>query len=241
LDFENWEVLKLMDRGAIPSFGHGSVVSKQQGWGGRMLYRRVILNNFVSWTVAAPCTHFDIVKQIAMKSEIRIPIESLPNGLKNRAFAAGQTIFGFPGDYFDQIARNYAAMRWWVSKKGLAMGVIASTKPKISEFDLLAGRLMQQARKRRKSNGRLPLSEYRKIHTALDKALSRPIIFLEGKCRDLLADWNQKHPREAIHTVSKAMKIGKAYPAFSYLRRAIQKRLHRAESRWEKLNNFSAH
>jgi hypothetical protein len=209
--------------------------------GGRTLYRRLILNNYVSCTVAAPCTHSDIAKRIAMQSLKRIPIESVPNELSKHVFPRGRTIFGFPGDYFDQIARNYVAMWWWVSKKGLAMAVIASSNPKIKEFDGLAGRLMYDARTRRRSNGRLPFSEYRKIATALDKAHFKPIAHLEGRCRVRLADWNQKHPREAIHSFSKAIKVGRTLPAFSFLRRGVQKRLQRAESHWEKLNKLSAH
>jgi hypothetical protein len=209
--------------------------------GGLRLYRELILKNYVSCTVPAPCTHLDVTKQIAMQSLRRIPIETVPNDLNKCVLPRGRSIFGFPGDYFDQIALSYPNMRWWVSKKGLAMGVMASSKPKFKEFDALAGRLMYEARARRLSNGRLPSSEYRKIATALDKAHFKPIANLEGRCRVTLAGWNRRHPREAIHTFSKAIKVGKAFPAFSYLRRGVQKRLQRAESTWERLYRFTAH
>src|SRR5665213_140684 len=40
---------------------------------GRKLYRDLILNNIVSCSVAAPCTHRDVVEQIARQSSKQIP------------------------------------------------------------------------------------------------------------------------------------------------------------------------
>jgi hypothetical protein len=207
---------------------------------GRKLYRDLILNNVVSCSLAAPCTHRDVVKQIARQSWKYIPIEFLPTILQNSVHSRGRTFFGFPRDYFDKIACNYARMRWWVSELGLNMKVIASTGPSVPEFDELAGRLMAEARSQRLSNGRLPLAEYNKIAVALDEAGFRLQNHLERAFRRKLADWNQKHPNQAIHTFYAALDATIALPVLSVLRRGVQKRLNRAESRWERLNKMSA-
>jgi hypothetical protein len=204
---------------------------------GLKLYRESILNNFVSCTLAAPWTERDLVEQIARQSEKRIPIESLPSDLSRDVFPRGRTVFGFPGDYFDQIARNYDNMWWWVSAGGVKMETLASTGPRISEFDKLAGRLMSEARLERLSNGRLPAAQYLEIATDLDKAQFKPVDHLEGRDRKKLAEWNQKHPREAIHSFCRAIEGPPRRTTLLFLRRAVHRRLNRAESCWEKVSN----
>lgn len=208
--------------------------------GGRKLYRELILDNVVSCSVTGPCTHRDIVEQIARQSEWPIPVESLPKELERNALKRGRTIFGFPGNYFDDIACNYAGMRWWMSEKGLEMAAIANPRSNISTFDELAGRPMSEARPRRLNNGRLPPAEYLKIATALDNAQFKPLNHLERQFRKLLAEWNQKHPRQAVHSFCKAVEMSAKHPSLSFLRRGVQKRLNRAESRWEDLKKLSA-
>jgi hypothetical protein len=207
---------------------------------GLKLYRELILNNVVSCFLAARWTHRDLVEQIAEQSQKPIPIESLRNNLNRCVLPRWRTVFGFPGDYFDQIARNYDNMWWWMSEKGLKMETLASTGPRISEFDQLAGRLMSEARPRRLVNGRLPEAEYYRIATALEKALFKPVDHLEGRDRKKLAEWNQKHPREALHSFCRAIEKLPRRPALSFLRRGVCKRLNRAESCWETFTKLSA-
>jgi hypothetical protein len=207
---------------------------------GRKLYRDLILNNVVSCSLTAPCNHRDVVEQIARRSRKNIPIEFLPKILRHTIHLRGRAIFGFPGNYFDKIACNYACMQWWVSERGLNMKAIASAGPSMPEFDELAGRLMSEARSQRLTNGRLPLGEYNKIAAALDRAGFKLQNHLEHAFRRKLADWNQKHPNLAIHTFYEALNAMIAPRLLSVLRRGVQKRLNRAESRWERLNNFSA-
>lgn len=187
----------------------------------------MIVQNLISCSVAAPCTHGDVIEQIAEKSAERIPIESLSSDLRNIVFPRGRVIFGFPGDYFDQIARNYRDMWWWVSERGLKMAMIAVVDVSLSRFDELAGKLMHEAESQRLSNGRLPLAAYASIAALLDQSGFRPAKHLEGKVRKELADWNQKHPRGAIHTFNRALKL-------PWLRTAVKRRLYRAASKFKK-------
>jgi hypothetical protein len=145
------------------------------------------------------------------------------------------TCFGFAGNYFDQIARNYDQMQWWVSKNGLNMEATAIVS--LSPFDALAGKLMFEARPLRGKTGRLTLEEYKKIAAQVDEAGLKPRDHLEGKSRRQLADWNQKHPRKAVRTFQEALS-GKI-PSLD-LRRAVHKRLQRAESAWRSQLPLSA-
>jgi hypothetical protein len=126
-------------------------------------------------------------------------------------------------------------MQWWVSKNGLNME--AATIARLSTFDALAGKLMFEARPLRGTTGRLPAEEYKKIAAQVDEAGLKPQEHLEGKSRRQLADWNQKHPRKAVRTFQEALS-GKS-PSLD-LRRAVQRRLQRAESAWRSQLPLSA-
>ncbi|HEY5027836.1 MAG TPA: hypothetical protein VIK39_05460 [Candidatus Angelobacter sp.] len=203
--------------------------------GGTELFRGAILENVVNCTVPAPCTGRDIVEQIATQAQKTIPIESLPDVLSQQVHCRAKTCFGFCGDTIDQIARNYPAMQWWISRNGLNMEV--SPPSDLSGFDALAGKLMFDARPRRGENNHLPIEEYKKIACQLDHAGFRPVKYLEGEYRDKLAEWNQIHPRKAIHTFGDALcsKVTELK-----LRRAVQKRLSRAEAAWKRQSGLSA-
>jgi hypothetical protein len=86
-------------------------------------FRRLILDNFASLTVEAPCTHRQIVEKISEESHVRIPIESLAECLSETIFVRGRTVFGRPGDEFDHIAENYENMQWWLTEKGLNISI----------------------------------------------------------------------------------------------------------------------
>jgi hypothetical protein len=202
--------------------------TKTRALGGLKLFRTTILNSVINYTVPATCTDRDVIEQIARQASIQIPIESLACELEQKMHVRGMTCFGFPGDYFDRIARNYDQMHWWVSKNGLNMEAAAIVS--LSPFDALAGKLMLEARPLRGKTGRLALEQYRMIAVQLDEAGLKPREHLEGKSRRQLADWNQKHPRKAVRTFQEALS-GKI-PNLD-LRRAVQKRLQRAESAWK--------
>jgi hypothetical protein len=208
---------------------------KTSAIGGTKLFRHAILENIVSCTVPAPCTDRDIVEQIAAQAQKPIPIESLPDVLSQQVRYRGRACFGFCGDTIDQVARNYPAMQWWISRNGLNIEV--SPPSGLPEFDALAGKLMFDVRPRRGENNHLPIEEYKKIACQLDHAGFKPVDHLEGEYRDKLAEWNQKHPRKAVNTFSDALcsKVTELK-----LRRAVQKRLSRAEAAWKRQSPLSA-
>jgi hypothetical protein len=144
-------------------------------------------------------------------------------------------VFGFTGDYVDQIARNYDGMHWWMSARGLNMQVLESTSSNISPFDKLAGKFVYEAWLQRLRNGRIPRSEYGRICAALDEAKFTPLDFLKGDFRKKLAEWNQRNPTKSIHTFSRLFNSKLALP-----RRGMLKRFHRSKSVWIKLNKLSS-
>jgi hypothetical protein len=229
------EVGSVMIDGAASTslFWHRFNATKTRALGGLKLFRATILNNVINYTAPANCTDRDVIEQIAKQATIQIPIESLPCELEQRVHVRGKVCFGFPGKYFDQIARNYDQMQWWVSKNGLNMEAAAIAL--LSPFDALAGKLMFEARPLRGKTGRLALEEYEKIADQLDNAGFKPQEQLEGKFRKQLADWNQKHPRKAVRTFREALSA-----KILDLRRAVQKRLQRAESAWRSQLPLSA-
>jgi hypothetical protein len=216
-------------------FWHRFNLTKTQALGGLKLFRTTILNNVISCTAPANCTDRDVIEQISKQATIQIPIESLPRELERKVHVRGMACFGFPGNYFDQIARNYDQMQWWVSKNGLNME--AAPIVSLSPFDALAGKLMFDARPLRGTTGRLPLEEYKKIAAQLDKAGFGPQNHLEGTSCKNLANWNQKHPRKAVRTFHDALST--KLPNLD-LRRAVYKRLQRAESAWKSQLPLSA-
>jgi len=216
-------------------FWHRFNATKTRALGGLKLFRATILNNVINYTAPANCTDRDVIEQIAKQATIQIPIESLPCELEQKVHVRGMVCFGFPGKYFDQIARNYDQMQWWISKNGLNMEATAIVR--LSPFDALAGKLMFEARPLRSTTGRLATEEYTRIAAELDTAGFRPQEYLEGKFRKQLADWNQKHPRKAVRTFHDALSA--KIPDLD-LRRAVQKRLQRAESAWRSQLPLSA-
>lgn len=216
-------------------FWHRYNGAKTRALGGLTLFRTTVLNNVISCTAPANCTDRDVIEQIARQASIQIPVESLPCELGQKTHVRGMACFGFPGSYFDQIARNYDQMQWWVSKNGLNMEAAAIVS--LSPFDALAGKLMFAARPLRGKTGRLPLEEYEKLAAQLDNAGFKPQEHLEGKFRKQLANWNQKHPRKAVRTFHDALSA--KIPDLD-LRRAVYRRLQRAESAWRSQLPLSA-
>jgi hypothetical protein len=137
-----------------------------------------------------------------------------------------------PSNALDRIARQQAKMLRavdegrWPFKLYSDKPVKRAGKP-LSPFDELAGKLMAEARPRRGANGRLADAEYAAIAVGLDNAGFKPLDHVEGVFRKQLAEWNQKHPRTAIHTFTKAF-------AHSQHRRGVHKLLNRAEAKWRK-------
>jgi len=202
-------------------------------FGGRKLYRDLILNNRVSYSIAGPTTHRDVIIEIAKQSHKSIAIDSLPTTID--VLPRGKIVLGFSGDNIDRIARNYPGMFWWISDRGLSMKVLESASSNVSPFDELAGKLVYEAWLNRLPNGRIPASEYGTICAALEESGFRPLDYLKGKFRKKLADWNQMNPTKSIHTFSRLINSNLALA-----RRGMLRRLNRAKSVWIKVNKLSA-
>jgi hypothetical protein len=82
---------------------------------------QMLVRNFVSLSIPAQRTDWDVVELIAR--ETQIPIESLCEELSRAVYPRGQVIFDYAGDALDKIANNYDNMEWWVSDAGLNMAV----------------------------------------------------------------------------------------------------------------------
>lgn len=85
--------------------------------------KTLIQDNFASLTLQGPLTHRQLVERIAESARVPIPVAALPEILSQSILSRGRSIFGSPGNHFDQIARNYDGMQWWLSDAGLSMAV----------------------------------------------------------------------------------------------------------------------
>jgi hypothetical protein len=102
-------------------------------------FRESLIYSVVSLSIPKHRTNRDMVELIAKES--RIPIESLPPDLNDPVFTRGQAIFGFAGDEFDRVAKNYEDMQWWLSDAGLNMAIVSPATPPspLPTFDELLG------------------------------------------------------------------------------------------------------
>jgi hypothetical protein len=96
---------------------------------------------------------------------------------------------------------------------------------------------MSDARPRRGENNRLASTEYEEIARELDRAGFKPVDHLEGKRREHLANWNKRNPRKAIKSFTAALS---SKAGGINLRRAVHRRLNRAESAWKRQSGLSA-
>lgn len=88
-----------------------------------------LLNSVTNCSMPAASNNLTTVQQIAIKCSI--PVQSLSEELANQAFIRGRIYFGFAGDKFDEIARDYDNMQWWITDQGLNFG------PAVDRWDLL--------------------------------------------------------------------------------------------------------
>lgn len=187
--------------------------------------RSLILDNFASLTVPAPCTLRDVVEQIAKQSRNRIPIESLSDELNQPVLLRGKTIFGSPGDQFDQIAANYTNMQWWISGNGLNMAVVTPEAAQLSDFNRLSGGPAMSKEK----NGRLSKDAVLEIAKAIDEAGYTLQKELQPAQWKPIARYNQTYSTRAIKTFEKAVENSKFI-------RCVRRRLYVARDKYRKAN-----
>lgn len=100
-----------------------------------------LIHKFVSFSVPAGCSHWDMAEQIAAAAHITF--ESLPDALKQPVFVRARVAYGFAGDLFDDIAGEYENMQWWLSNEGLNIAVVSpANPPHIPTFGELVSDLM---------------------------------------------------------------------------------------------------
>jgi hypothetical protein len=193
--------------------------------GGADLCCKLHRDSFISCTVAATCTFRDVVEQLVTRSRPPIAIDRLASELEKTVLVRARTIFGSTWAHLDEIAQNYPSLCWWFSEKGLCMEVVPRRTPPSSNFDEVAGHLLTQARLRF-TGSRLPKTEYNQI---VDQLSQFPVLeYLPKSYRKRLAEWNQRHSREAIKTFAEAIRAKQ--PRF--LHREVLRRLYRAAEKF---------
>jgi|HubBroStandDraft_1064217.scaffolds.fasta_scaffold14327_3 hypothetical protein len=189
----------------------------------RKLLRDLILDNSVSVSISAPYSLRDMVQRIASGAQRPIPIDYLCSELSEPVHTRGGVAFGSPGKYFDQFAQNYPDLHWWLSDKGLRMEIVGGNE-RVPSFDALAGHLMSQARSTRDPKY-LSLNDYLVIAEELDKAGFLLREHLQGKYREVLAQWNQRHSGRTIKTFRDAIQAKQPRELW----RGVRRRLYYAE------------
>lgn len=116
--------------------------------GGLRLFRDLILNNAINYSLSGNSTLLELVEAIAKYSPTTIPVESLSQTLSETYLSRGRVVFGFPGNYLEGIARAQG-LTWWISKNGLNIQKLIETHSNISSFDERARELMLSFRSKR--------------------------------------------------------------------------------------------
>jgi hypothetical protein len=195
--------------------------------GGRHVFEDLILNNHASTTIQSGYNHFELIQHLVAACQKPIPIESLSPSLNDDSRSPrGRVIFMFPGTLIDQIAYQYQLV-WWISARGLNLQRIEKMTRNLCSFDLFVGQFVADQRKsagdssRRFLGGILP-----ELVGALDEENFKIGENLEQASRRALADWNQRHPRTAIHSFTNSL-------GYSWLRRGVTRRIYRAVEKYE--------
>ena len=176
--------------------------------------------NFVSLSVPAGSTHRFAVEEIARTARRPIPIQSLCEELSDRKLIRGGTFFGLAGDGFDQIARNYDDMQWWVSDEGLNVAILPQDMEVLSPCDDLAGSVAVEL-----WGDGLSLEALSSIAKAIDQAGFTLQEQLEPAQWKPISDHNRRIARSAIKTFSQAAGDKRFV-------RSVRKRLYRARERY---------
>jgi hypothetical protein len=176
-----------------------------------------VIRDFVNFSLPAECTYADVIQKIADQCNLRV--ESLPEQL-TRKILRSYVVFGSAREYLYRIVGQpeNKNMGWTVEDGALQFG---DARTKLSRFDELVGRLACAAQ--RTGKGWILPSEYSRIAAEVDRRGLRPREYVPG-----LADWNQKHPRVALHTFSAALAHRREF------RRAVLLRFKRAEAKYRK-------
>jgi hypothetical protein len=106
-----------------------SKTSKTSKW------RDALVQTFASVTIPKNRTSRDAIEHIA--GYCGIPVEYIATDLERPVYSRAQTFYGFAGDLFDGVAKNYQNVKWWVSDIGLKMAVVEGPAPRLASFEEL--------------------------------------------------------------------------------------------------------
>jgi hypothetical protein len=182
-----------------------------------------LYENFVVANWARGSTHRDIVELIARNAKPPIPIDSLDPCLEQIKLSRGGMVANWTGDRIDETVLHYPGLRWWMSKRGLVIGMIRPEDLPLSEFDRTAGELMRKHFVER----RLSCEGLAIIAAELDKRNFTLKSALEPSQWRKIAEYNQKNARNPLKSFAQVVK----HPALLGL---VRKRLSRARQRFEK-------
>lgn len=195
--------------------------------GGRRSFSHLVLNNFVNASIPSGWNSREVVEQIAGRCSTPIQIEHLSKTLNGSKLIRGRTVFGSPGNFFDQIAESHEAV-WWISAHGLNIQETQKLGSMCSPFDKLVGAIMVREKKTSKSSNRwFPKHVFLEVAVHLDENGFKLSDNLESKCRRDLGRWNQRHQQHPIRTFAGALSSGRPW-----LQRGIKLRFYRAKSRY---------
>ena len=178
-------------------------------------------NASVSTTISGPCSQLDVVQQIA--SSAAIAVESLAEELSTVVLPRGRACFGPLYRYLDEIAGSHAKMQWWITDRGLNLGVVDPTSC-LGEFDQVAGRLTAE-----RWQGGLTEQAVLEIAARLDERGFK-LEELQPAQRKLIATYNQQHTHSPIKSFFEMARR----PQFV---RVFRRRLYVARNRYVESQN----
>jgi hypothetical protein len=91
-----------------------------------LIGRDLLSNNFVNFSQSAFASQTELVRQIAAQAFHQIDVKELDSSIQPNPLPRGQTFFGAPGKYFDNVA-DYNNMQWWLDDKGVSLGSLAKS------------------------------------------------------------------------------------------------------------------
>jgi hypothetical protein len=182
-----------------------------------------LYENFVVASWPGGSTLRDIVELIARNAKPPIPIDSLDLCLEEIKLSRGGMVASWTGDRIDETVLQYPGLRWWISRRGLVIGMIRPEDLPLSEFDRTAGELMRKHFVER----RLSCEGLAIIAAELDKRNFTLKCALEPSQWKKIADCNQRNARNHLKSFAEVVK----HPKFV---RLVRKRLSRARERFEK-------
>ena len=216
----------------IKDYCDGPVTMDESAFSSPQQFERALLRSdwrAPTWLQAYPCS------RSSSNSEASVALEMTSQEETEKVLKVLAERFWMQIEY--HLAHRARLARIGLAKQGaLRPTAVPSDTPPckkniktLSPFRELAGRLMHDARS--KEPDRFRDETWIEICSKLDAAAFKPLIkYLEGKARDQLANWNQKHSNRPLRTFTEGIRP----PAGAmFVRRGIQRTLYRTQEKCE--------